>query len=65
MQSSGPNSKPNAVARVGMSREHAKSVLQILQVTLNQTEQLLPKIPNTNRRVIAPDNSKKDDHPRS
>ncbi|MBX4191043.1 hypothetical protein KW794_03060, partial [Candidatus Saccharibacteria bacterium] len=65
MQSSGPNSKPNAVARVGMSREHAKSVLQILQVTLNQTEQLLPKLPNANRRVIAPDNSKKDDQTRN
>jgi hypothetical protein len=65
MQSSGPNSKPYAVARVGMSREHAKSVLQILQVTLSQTEQIVPKIPNTNRRVIAPDNSKKDDQSRN
>jgi transcriptional regulator with XRE-family HTH domain len=27
------------VARIGMSREHAKSVLKILEVTLNQTEQ--------------------------
>lgn len=38
MQNSGPGSQPSSVARVGMSREHAKSVLQILQVTLNQTE---------------------------
>jgi hypothetical protein len=61
MQSSGPNAKPNAVARIGMSREHAKSVLQILQVTLNQTEQIVPKIPSANRRIIAPDNSNPED----
>jgi transcriptional regulator with XRE-family HTH domain len=65
MQSSGPNSKPGAVARVGMSREHAKSVLQILQVTLAQTEQIVPKIPNANRRIIAPENSKSDDQSRN
>jgi transcriptional regulator with XRE-family HTH domain len=64
MQSSGSNSKPTTVSRIGMSREHAKSVLQILQVTLSQTEQLLPKIPNTNRRMITPDNSKADEQPR-
>lgn len=38
MQNSGPRSNPVHVARVGMSREHAKSVLQILQLTLSQTE---------------------------
>lgn len=38
MQGASPNTKPSTVARVGMSREHAKSVLQILQITLNQTE---------------------------
>jgi transcriptional regulator with XRE-family HTH domain len=65
MQSSGPGSKPNAIARVGMSREHAKSVLQILQVTLAQTEQIVPKIPNSNRRIIAPENSKSDDQTRN
>lgn len=43
MQSSGPNATPTPVARVGMSREHAKSVLQILQMTLSQTEKNLPK----------------------
>ncbi len=37
MQNSGKGG-PTTVARVGMSREHAKSVLQILQVTLAQTE---------------------------
>jgi transcriptional regulator with XRE-family HTH domain len=65
MQSSGPSSKPNTVARIGMSREHAKSVLQILQVTLSQTEQILPKLPNSNRRMITPDNSKSDEQPRN
>lgn len=38
MQNSGSKSEPVTVARVGMSREHAKSVLKILQMTLNQTE---------------------------
>lgn len=60
MQSSGPNHKPNSVAKVGMSREHAKSVLQILQMTLSQTEQIVPKIPQTNRRIISPDSSDSD-----
>lgn len=35
MQTGGPTSQPLAVARVGMSREHAKSVLEVLQKTLN------------------------------
>jgi transcriptional regulator with XRE-family HTH domain len=66
MQSGGPNSKPHSVSRVGMSREHAKSVLQILQATLAQTEQIIPKLPNTsNRRLIAPDNPKTDDQSRN
>lgn len=43
MQGAGPNKEPNSIARVGMSREHAKSVLQILQLTLSQTELNSPK----------------------
>lgn len=39
MQTSGPNNQPLAVARLGMSREHAKSVLEVLQKTLSQSEQ--------------------------
>jgi len=35
MQTGGPGSQPLAVSRVGMSREHAKSVLEVLQKTLN------------------------------
>lgn len=48
MQSGGPASEPTNIARVGMSREHAKSILQILQVTLAQTEhsQLRSKDPS-------------------
>lgn len=38
LQTGGPNSKPMAIARVGMSREHAKSVLELLQQTLAQSE---------------------------
>lgn len=34
----GPASSSQPVARVGMSREHAKSILQILQTTLSKTE---------------------------
>lgn len=59
LQGSGVVSQPTSVARVGMSREHAKSVLQILQVTLNQTEQIIPKIP---RKISAPDNKSPDEN---
>lgn len=42
---SGPANSSQTVARVGMSREHAKSILKILQATLSQTEQNIPKTP--------------------
>jgi transcriptional regulator with XRE-family HTH domain len=58
MQNNGPKSPPTVVARVGMSREHAKSVLQILQITLTQTEQNLSALP---KRLITPDNSSSED----
>jgi transcriptional regulator with XRE-family HTH domain len=35
---SGPANTSQTVARVGMSREHAKSILKILQTTISQTE---------------------------
>jgi transcriptional regulator with XRE-family HTH domain len=38
MQGSGPNNQPVAVARIGMSKDHAKSVLEILQKTLAQSD---------------------------
>ncbi|MEX0881549.1 MAG: helix-turn-helix transcriptional regulator [Candidatus Saccharimonadales bacterium] len=58
MQGGAPNSTPTPVARVGMSREHAKSVLQILQVTLSQTEKNIPNVP---KRLIRPDTSHNND----
>jgi transcriptional regulator with XRE-family HTH domain len=39
MQGAGLNNQPMVVSRVGMSREHAKSVLELLQRTLAQSEQ--------------------------
>jgi transcriptional regulator with XRE-family HTH domain len=36
----GAGNSPQSVAKVGMSREHAKSVLRILEHTLSQTEQV-------------------------
>jgi hypothetical protein len=35
MQSGGPTNQPLAVARVGMSKEHAKSILEVLQKTMS------------------------------
>lgn len=62
MQGGAPNTPPTPVARVGMSREHAKSVLQILQVTLSKTEQNVSKLP---KRLITPDSSQSNDSPTS
>lgn len=39
MQGAGPNNQPLAVARIGMSREHAESVLSVLQQTLAQSSE--------------------------
>lgn len=39
LQNAGPNNQTIAVSRVGMSREHAKSMLELLQRTLGQSEQ--------------------------
>ncbi len=38
MQSSGQNNQPLAVSRIGMSKEHARSVLEILEQSLNQAD---------------------------
>lgn len=43
MQSTGPGNKPMAIARIGMSREHAESVLALLQKALQKDQpNLLP-----------------------
>lgn len=38
MQGAGVNDQPLAVARVGMSKEHARSVLEVLKKTLDQAD---------------------------
>jgi transcriptional regulator with XRE-family HTH domain len=38
MQGAGPNNQSLAIARIGMSKEHAQSVLEVLQKTLEQHE---------------------------
>lgn len=43
MQTAGPNNQPLIVARLGMSREHAQSVLELLQRTLQQHQQSAKK----------------------
>lgn len=43
---SGPANTSQPVAKVGMSREHAKSILRILQATLARTEQSQSKTPS-------------------
>ncbi|HET9721640.1 MAG TPA: helix-turn-helix transcriptional regulator [Candidatus Saccharimonadales bacterium] len=44
----GPANSSYCIARVGMSREHAKSILKILQATLSQTEQSRQETENNN-----------------
>jgi|AntRauTorckE6833_2_1112554.scaffolds.fasta_scaffold00046_19 transcriptional regulator with XRE-family HTH domain len=51
MQSAGPMGKPMIVSRVGMSREHAQNLLELLQSILHQPEQ-------TQRLLEAPKDNK-------
>ena len=55
MQGAGPNNQPLAVSRIGMSREHAKSVLEVLQKTLDQVD----STPKMTKKLEAPDANKK------
>jgi transcriptional regulator with XRE-family HTH domain len=43
MQESGPQSQPLIVSRVGMSREHARSLLEVLKQTLEAAPKALPQ----------------------
>lgn len=43
MQGPGPNNQPMIVSRIGMSREHAQSMLELLQRTLNTSPKSLPE----------------------
>jgi transcriptional regulator with XRE-family HTH domain len=48
LQSSGLNNQPLAIARIGMSKEHARSVIEILQKTLDASEpKALPSPPDS------------------
>lgn len=47
MQNSAPNTPPKTVSRVGMSKEHALSVMKILEATLSRT-QVSPRQSNKN-----------------
>lgn len=50
MQESGPQGQPLIVSRVGMSREHAKAVLRVLNQTLNSTPKALPEPRKSSRQ---------------
>jgi transcriptional regulator with XRE-family HTH domain len=53
MQGAGPNNQPMIVGRLGMSKEHAKSVLEVLKKTLEQ---------DTQKSLPSPDSSKPGHH---
>jgi hypothetical protein len=55
MQTSGSNNQPVTVSRIGMSREHAESVLQVLKRTLTESE----NTPGEPKRLDAPDVNQK------
>lgn len=55
MQSAGPNIQPVAVSRIGMSREHANSVLEVLQKTLAQADKPAKEI----KKLDSPDKKQK------
>lgn len=45
LQGIGSDGKPSAVARIGMSREHAKSVIEVLQRTIHLAENPIKQAP--------------------
>ncbi len=45
LQGAGPANQPLAVARVGMSKEHARSVIEVLQKTLDEADSPTQKLP--------------------
>jgi DNA-binding XRE family transcriptional regulator len=56
MQGSGPNNQPLAVSRIGMSKEHAHSLIEVLQKTLEQAEK-----PKETKQL--PESTKKNEEP--
>lgn len=61
MQSSGQNNQPLAVSRIGMSKEHARSVLEILDQSLKQADkQDSPKLLKPSPKKTDQADNKKD-----
>ena len=56
MQGASASSVPLAVARIGMSKEHAKSVLAVLQKTLDQADEMERKAKQSQKH-LPPGNS--------
>lgn len=52
MQGAGPGNQPLAVSRIGMSKEHAQSVLEVLKNTLEQADKVQPQksLPKTSQQ---------------
>jgi transcriptional regulator with XRE-family HTH domain len=65
MQSAAIDSQPLAVARVGMSKEHAKSVLDVLQQTLSQSQKQQKSLSDGSQQKDASDKQKSSDTPKS
>ncbi len=61
MQTSGPGNQPLVVSRLGMSKEHAQSVIELLQKTLSQQPAVPPSLPEP-RPVQDIDSEKSDKH---
>ena len=59
LQGAGQGNQPLAVARIGMSKEHAKSVLEILDKSLKQSEQR--KVPKQLKPSAKPTKTDKKD----
>lgn len=57
MQGAGPNGQPLAVARIGMSKDHAKSVLQVLSDSLKAADSQ-KALPETTQQHQSVDKSK-------
>ena len=57
LQGAGINNTPLAVSRIGMSKEHAKSLLDVLSNTLKQADVIDKKSSDTKK--LPPSTSKK------
>jgi DNA-binding XRE family transcriptional regulator len=54
MQGTGPNNQHLAISRIGMSKEHARSVIKVMQETLDKNEKL------HSQKTLPPSNKSKD-----